>query len=225
MRKPEKTGWFNDININPVRLLLTRHGETQWNAEHRIQGHTDLELSERGVKQAEALAERLAGAEVSAIYSSDLSRASRTAAIILERMPNGARHIITPLLRERNWGIFEGKTWEETEKELPEEIRRLRSHPLDFTPEGGESRGDVIVRINEFLNTLVTEHRGERVIAVTHGGVSSLMIKIMIGMDLSNITPFRVENCSVSVMDYVRENTWFVQCLNDMSHLDDFRII
>jgi len=225
MRKPEKDGWFNDMNVNPIRLLLTRHGETQWNAEHRIQGHTDLDLSDRGVKQAEALAARLAGAGISAVYSSDLSRAVRTAAIILDKLPTGTPHITTPLLRERNWGVFEGRTWKETEEQLPEEIRRLRRHPLDFTPEGGESRADVMIRIKSFLSALVDRHPAENVLAVTHGGVSSLMIKLMIGMDLSNITPFRVENCSVSVMDYVRENTWFVQCLNDMSHLDDLKII
>lgn len=219
-----KESLFGNLTSEPTRLLLTRHGATDWNKEHRIQGHSDIDLNAIGVSQAEALAERMKDSAPSVIYSSDLIRASRTASIIQKGIP-GSRHIVTTLLRERNWGSFEGKKWIEIENEFPKEIKKFHSHPLEFRPEGGESRGDVLKRIEEFLADLMSEHAGEFVVVVTHGGVCSLMIKLMIGMDLENITPFRIENCSISVMDYIREDTWFVHCLNDMSHLESVKIL
>ena len=87
-------------------LLIVRHGETEWNAEGRIQGHTDIGLSTRGAEQARSLAERLAGLQIDAAYSSDLKRTSETAKLAL-----GGRDIAlqeTPMLREYHKGAFEG---------------------------------------------------------------------------------------------------------------------
>lgn len=222
--KDGKESLLGKLEGKATRLLLTRHGKTEWNADHRIQGHSDIDLNEEGVAQAEALAARMNGSAPSIIYSSDLIRASRTASII-QKNNHGSRHIVTPLLRERNWGAFEGKKWLEIENEFPKEIKMFHSHPLDFRPENGESRGDVLKRIEEFLAGILQEHPGEFIGVVTHGGVCSLMIKLMIGMDLENITPFRIENCSISIMDNIRENTWFVHCLNDMAHLKGAKIL
>jgi len=207
-----------------LRIFLTRHGETVWNAEHRVQGHTDLKLNDRGISQAERLAARIEGLNISTVFSSDLSRAADTAKILLKKLPGAAYHS-TFLLRERNWGVFEGKTWQDIESHLPEEIRELRSHPVDFRPEGGESRRDVLDRIEKFVGELIENHWNQDVILVTHGGVSSLLIKYMTGMDLANITPFRIENCSISVIDRFDNGAWLVQCLNDMSHLEELKII
>src|SRR3954452_24611267 len=92
-------------------LLLVRHGETDWNAEGRLQGHTDRPLNEYGRRQAKELAARLAGGHVDAIYASDLSRARETAEIVGERL--GLTVVIDPDLRETNWGTWEGLTGDE----------------------------------------------------------------------------------------------------------------
>lgn len=207
-----------------TRLLLTRHGETMWNVEKRLQGHTDIELNATGIEQAEALAARLAGANPVAIYTSDLSRAAKTAAIIKEKNPV-SELVKTPELRERNWGAFEGKKWREVEEAMPHEIEKLRTNPFDYQPVDGESRADVLARIKKFISGVIARHPGDFVVIVTHGGICSLMIKHMMGMDLGSVTPFRVENCSVSVVDHIREDVWFVHCLNDMSHLTDVKVI
>src|SRR6185437_6606991 len=93
-------------------LLLVRHGETDWNAERRYQGHADVPLNDRGVEQARELAEQLAGERIDAIYSSDLSRAHATAEIVGERL--GVPVVTDPDLREIDVGAVEGLTFEES---------------------------------------------------------------------------------------------------------------
>jgi broad specificity phosphatase PhoE len=93
-------------------LLLVRHGETDWNAERRWQGHADVPLNERGRDQAERLAEELENARVDAVYSSDLSRARETAEIVGARL--GVPVVLDPALREIDVGSREGLTWPET---------------------------------------------------------------------------------------------------------------
>jgi broad specificity phosphatase PhoE len=87
-------------------LLLVRHGETDWNAEGRLQGHTDMPLNDLGRRQARALADELAGDGIEAVYSSDLARASETAEIVAERL--GLPVGLDPDLREKDWGTWEG---------------------------------------------------------------------------------------------------------------------
>ena len=106
------------------RWLIVRHGETEWNAQGRIQGHTDISLSETGIQQARLLAERMGDVKLDVAYSSDLARSAETARQIL-----GQRTVplhTTPRLREFNKGVFEGLTPEETGQRYPELYRRLR---------------------------------------------------------------------------------------------------
>ncbi|HXY21336.1 MAG TPA: histidine phosphatase family protein, partial [Burkholderiaceae bacterium] len=94
-------------------LLLIRHGETQWNAQARIQGHRDIALSERGLRQAQRLARFLSGQAIDAVYASDLARASQTAQPLADalRLPV----CLDARLRERGFGLFEGSTYEEAQ--------------------------------------------------------------------------------------------------------------
>ncbi|MDX6487199.1 MAG: hypothetical protein QOF43_2352 [Gaiellaceae bacterium] len=133
-------------------LLLVRHGETDWNATGRLQGHTDRPLNDFGRRQAAELAERLAGENVEALYASDLSRARETADILGARL--GIPVVVDPDLRERNWGSWEGLTGSERdavefEGEAPEEHR---------------------ARILAAVQRIAAEHPGKKVVVVTHGG-------------------------------------------------------
>src|SRR2546423_7111092 len=135
-----------------VTLLLIRHGETDWNAEHRWQGHADVPLNERGREQAKALAEELAPEGVDAIYASDLSRARDTAEIVGERL--GVPVVLDPDLREIDVGSREGLTGDE-----------VGDRPWDG--EAHETHGERILRA---LRTIAERHPGQRVAVVSHGG-------------------------------------------------------
>ena len=118
-----------------TRLLIIRHGETAWNAERRIQGHTDIPLNDTGPQQARALAEALTDSPIHAVYSSDLQRAEETGRIIAAS--HDAKVITTPQLRERHFGHIEGKTFIDFEVHFPEESLRWRKRDPNWAPPGG----------------------------------------------------------------------------------------
>jgi broad specificity phosphatase PhoE len=156
-------------------LLLVRHGETAWNAEHRWQGHADVPLNARGREQALALADQLAtDGRVDAIYTSDLSRARDTAEIV------GARLRVPVFadrdLREIDVGPFEGLTAEETKA---------------FEGWQGEPVAAHAQRILRAVGRIAERHPDERVLVVTHGGS---MRRIREHLELEG-GPF--ENCVV----------------------------
>lgn len=134
-------------------LLLVRHGETDWNAERRYQGHADIPLNARGREQAQALAEQLAGEALDAIYSSDLSRARVTAQIVGDRLDVPV--IADPDLREIDVGDVEGLTFEE-------------SRDLDAWQ--GEPKEHHAERMLGAIHRIAERHPDGRVLVVTHGG-------------------------------------------------------
>ncbi len=155
--------------MGATTLLLIRHGETAWNAEHRIQGHLDIPLSLTGIQQAARLANRLAGEPIAAVYSSELARAWLTAEPLAERL--GLDVIAEPRLRERSFGIFEGQTLDEIERNHPEDFRRWRARDSAWAMAGGETGQVLIDRVLQALHDLAARHAGGTVAAVTHGGV------------------------------------------------------
>jgi probable phosphoglycerate mutase len=135
-----------------TELVLVRHGETDWNAEGRLQGHTDRPLSDYGRGQARRLAEELAGEQFDAIYASDLARARETAEIVGARL--GLPVVLDPDLREKDWGNWEGLT--STERLGVELV--------------GESTEQHQIRMLAALGRIAAKHPYGRVLVVTHGG-------------------------------------------------------
>ena len=134
-------------------LLLVRHGETDWNADGRLQGQTDRPLSEYGRRQARRLADELADEHFDAIYASDLSRARETAEIVGERL--GLPVLLDPDLREKDWGTWEGLTPVERDR-------------VEFVGESTEAHQERMLRA---LRRVSERHPdGGRVLVVTHGG-------------------------------------------------------
>lgn len=133
-------------------MLLVRHGETDWNAEGRLQGHTDTPLNDYGRRQARALAERLAGQQFAALYASDLARARETAEILGGVLGLGVE--LDPGLREKNWGTWEGLTPSER----------------DAVELAGESSGAHRERTLATLRRIAERHPDDRALVVTHGG-------------------------------------------------------
>lgn len=156
-------------------LLLIRHGETAWNAEHRIQGQLDIPMSPLGMLQAARLAECLSSEPVDAVYSSELSRAWLTAAPLAARL--GLDVIAEPRLRERSFGVFEGLTLDEIAARHPAEFAQWRARDLAWRPEGGESGQQLIERVLSAVADIVARHCGRTVALVSHGGVLDVVYR------------------------------------------------
>jgi broad specificity phosphatase PhoE len=152
--------------LTPTRLLLARHGETDWNSVGRWQGHADPPLNERGRRQAAELADRLAGDGIAAVYSSDLARASQTARVVAERL--GLDVVEDPGLREIDVGSWSGLTRAEVEQRFPEGYARWLGGEIGHD---GETREQLAVRVVDATQTIAGRHEGETVLLVTHGGV------------------------------------------------------
>lgn len=153
----------------PATLLLIRHGETAWNAEHRIQGSLDIPLSPTGIWQAGRLAERLAAGHIDAIYTSDLARAWLTAEPVAARL--GLELRVDIRLRERSFGVFEGHTLEEIAARWPAEFVAWRERDPAWAMPEGESGAEFIERVNAALHDITREWAGATVAVVAHGGV------------------------------------------------------
>ena len=194
-----------------------RHGETEWNAVGRIQGHSDIPLSQTGRDQAHAVARRLAEAPLDVVYSSDLSRASETARIII-----GDRDIplhSTPELRERYYGVFEGLTVKERKDQYPDMFAASLVNDLDFAPTGGESPRATCARMTAFVAGLRARHPDETVLIVGHGGSLRAAIIALMEFPLDANWRFVMSNCSLSVFDTYPDNA-ILRLYNDTSHLD-----
>jgi probable phosphoglycerate mutase len=158
-----------------TRLLLIRHGETAWNAEHRIQGRLDVPLSAAGVWQTGRLTQRLADEAIDAIWASDLSRAWMTGAPLAEA--RGLAMVPEPRLRERAFGIFEGKTLEEIAAEYPDELAAWRLRDVRWRIPDGESGAEFITRVLDVLHEIAVEMAGRTLAVVTHGGVLDVIYR------------------------------------------------
>ena len=142
----------------PTRIILARHGETDWNRERRWQGHSDRPLNDTGREQAETLAAELAGRPIAAVYSSDLLRAHETARIVADRL--GLDVVTIPGLRERRFGSWEGL----------QDVEVERLYPGFNGPPDGESRAEMIGRVLDSLESIAHANRGRTVLVVSHGG-------------------------------------------------------
>lgn len=148
-----------------TRILLARHGETEWNRLGRWQGQADPPLNEMGRRQSEALAEQLAGDGIAAIYSSDLRRASETARIVGGRL--GLEVTENAALREIDVGSWSGLTRAEVRERFPEGFARWLEGEIGHD---GETREQLTDRVVAAVESIARAHPGETVLVVTHGG-------------------------------------------------------
>jgi broad specificity phosphatase PhoE len=150
-------------------ILLVRHGETDWNLQRRVQGHSDTPLNDNGRDQALALAETLDDAGLDAVYASDLLRARDTARVVADR--KGLEVQLMPELRERHFGTWEGLT----DTEIYERFPDAKSHAWWGD---GETKEEMRTRVLAALHQIAEEHPDGRVLVVTHGGpVRTLLIE------------------------------------------------
>ena len=197
---------------------IVRHGETEWNRDGRIQGHTDVPLSELGKRQVKTLANRLAECKFSAVYTSDLSRAIESAEIIV----NGREISITTDedLREFSYGDWEGITLQEAEERdagLFAELMKLENN--EFAAPGGESTPQVLARVRRFYaNTQKLHDVDEDILVVAHGGSIRALLVCLLELPDELFWQFRVDCGSLSVISG-HAGSRVLDLWNDTGHL------
>lgn len=180
------------------RIVLVRHGQTEYNREGRWQGSgADVPLNDAGrseaARVAAALAERYAG-RVAAVYTSDLERARQTAAILAARL--GLEAIDEPALRELSHGRWEGLTHAEVLARWPDEHAAYQASPYDVRRGGGDNYQDLERRLWPALEAMADRHLGERVVAVSHGGPIRLALSTILDRPLVDRDELGVANGS-----------------------------
>ena len=179
---------------------LVRHGQTQWNLQGRIQGHTDVPLGELGRRNVRAQAKRLDGLTFAAVYASDLSRTVETARILVNDADVSVQ--TDPNLREFSYGQWEGLTPEEVQARDSEGFgQRFNQRDVDFAAPGGESAIQLLQRVHRFYVKAASVHGPEEnILVVAHGGSIRALTLCLLGLSDEHFWRFRVDCASLSVI-------------------------
>jgi probable phosphoglycerate mutase len=203
-----------------TRVYLVRHGATQLTAENRFAGAVGVDLSEEGRAQVRRLADRLAGDDIDAIYTSPLSRTMETAAILAA--PHGLAPVAEDGLREIGHGHWEGLTRAEVEERFPGEYESWEEDPVTFAPDGGETGLAVLARALPVLRRIVVRHEGTTVLVVSHKATIRLMLASLLGMDARGYRDRLDQSpASLNVVDFRDASRARLMTFNDVSHYVD----
>jgi 2,3-bisphosphoglycerate-dependent phosphoglycerate mutase len=200
-----------------TRICLVRHGETEWNAERRIQGQIDIGLNDTGLRQAAAAGRWLKPAGIVALYASDLKRAWTTAGAIGAALGLAPQPV--PELRERCYGIFEGLTYAEAEARHPAAWAAFERRDADYDFETGESLRTMFARVTGRLRALAAAHRGESIAVVVHGGVLDIVNRFMRGNPLETPRDFLIPNAGLNWVVLV-DGVWGIESWGETAHLE-----
>ena len=199
-----------------TRMILIRHGETVWNRERRMQGHSDSALSETGLRQALALGRRMKEIAFTALYSSDSGRAHATARSIAD--VSGHTVIVEPRLRERHFGVFEGLTGPEMQLRHPEAYERFKSRDPHYAVPGGESATAFRDRALACLHEIAHRHVNECIVVVTHGLVCDIAYRAAHGIELMAPRTFDLVNAGLNEFHFDGAG-WHLESWGDARHL------
>ncbi len=211
-------------------LYLVRHGETEGSEIKRYKGSIDVPLSPRGEEQIKRSSEfihkhiqksnalrhtdylkdlhsnisinRSDSAALTAVYSSSLNRALRSAEIVAE--PSGLKPVVVPDLRERCFGVWEGMTFLEIKDKYPFEFEKWAGNPLRYSPPDGENTLDVRDRVIKAVEGIMDNHKtqAENIAIVAHGGVNRIMLCHFLEIPLEHIFRIEQDNAAVNIIEF-----------------------
>ncbi len=197
-----------------TRLILVRHAESEMKGCYV--GRLDPPLSVRGRAEAAALARRMAGQSLAAVYSSPLKRALTTAQMIAAS--HGLEVITIAELAELDFGDWDGLTYQEIAEIAPEWFNRWLTNPAAVHPPNGETLLEMSLRVMESINGIIVAHPGRIVVVVTHGGPARVIVCHALGIPLSEQWRIRQDLAAVSWLDF--DERWAtLSLLNDTCHL------
>ncbi|MCS6906815.1 MAG: histidine phosphatase family protein [Anaerolineales bacterium] len=202
-----------------TRFILVRHGQTEWNRVERFRGQADVPLNEVGLKQAEATGKRIAREwQVSAIYSSPLSRALRTAEAIATYSSVPVQP--HPNLTDINYGDWQGLSPEEVAQRWKDELDRWYHQPHLCRIPNGESLEDVRQRILQAIRLLAKQHLGQTIVVVGHTVINRVLLLAILGLGNDRFWHLRQATCAINVFEE-EEGDFTLVSLNDTCHLND----
>ncbi len=203
----------------PTRVYMVRHGATELTAEDRFAGSTDVTLSAEGRGQVAALAVRLEGETLDAVYTSPLRRTVETAELLAA--PHGLEPTIEPGLSEIDYGRWEGLRRTEVQSRFGEEYELWQEDPLTIAPRNGESGINVLNRALPVIRRIVEAHRHRTVAIVSHKGTNRLLISSLMGFDVRGYRDRLDQSpAGLSILDFMSESRARLRLLNDVSHYE-----
>lgn len=204
-----------------MRLYLVRHGQTDWNVQKRAQGHTDRPLDSVGLQQAKMVGKAFLDHPVSRILTSDLLRAKQTAEEVARRVKLPVE--VTPNLRERGFGEWEGQNFAEIAIRFGFEADFRGVTRNEVTPPGGESFVEVWQRLESVVEDV--RNRNEDTAIIAHGGTCSLLMAMFLRGDVHLSNAFRFSNASINELEPRPDGGLRLIRYNDVSHLAGVEVI
>jgi probable phosphoglycerate mutase len=206
--------------MKATHFCLVRHGETDWNVERRLQGHTDIDLNDQGRQQAQQMAQALKAIDLQFdyLYTSDLMRAANTANAI-EHLFN-VNAIADTQLRERHLGSLQGLTIEDAQRLKPELWQIHMQRNLEHDLVGGESIKQFASRIHGALEKIRRIHAGKTILLVSHGGALDMMYRLACNQPLEAEKAVSVPNASLNWISH-DGTSWKVERWADTRHLEN----
>jgi probable phosphoglycerate mutase len=203
-----------------TKICLIRHGETAWNTERRLQGHTDIPLNVRGALQARQMAQALQDIKLTfdVLYTSDLKRASDTANAIVELF--GIEAQVDSALRERHFGALQGLSIPEAPALRPDIWQAHIARDLEHDLEGGESIQQFALRVQNALEKIQVRHTGKTILIVSHGGTLDMMYRIASKQALNTERIVSVPNASLNWITHSESDGWAIGQWADTRHLE-----
>ena len=199
-----------------LKIILIRHGKTDWNGEWKLQGHSNIELSPEGIAEAELLAANFPFQTVNAIYSSDLIRAKATAEILAQRF-NLQIHT-TSALRETNFGDWEGKTLAEIKKIDPINYENFFTNPEALKINNAENFSQVQQRAMHAIKKIIAAHQNGNIIVVAHGAINRTVLCSVLEIPLKKMWALSQFNTAVNVIRF-EDEVFTVDLINSTAHL------
>ncbi len=198
-----------------TKLILVRHGETEWSYQKRYCGFTDIELNEKGRQQARRLFKRLSKEKIHKVYSSDMKRTVQFAKIVFKDLP--VEELLD--LREMNFGIFEGLTYQDIMEKYPRVYGEWLGSPLDIIITQGEGLKILARRVRKALRRILSQNSNKTVAVFTHGGPIRVILCDILRLDLKEIWQIEIGLASISIIEFVKVKGK-IHLLNDISYLN-----
>ena len=199
-----------------LRLYVTRHGETLWNTQKRLQGWKDSDLTEKGIKNALSLGNRLKDLEFQSIYASPSKRTLKTVNLI----KGGREQLIIEdeNLREINLGVWEGQTHDDLKEKYPEEFQAFWNTPHLYTTSSGESFYQLRERVNNFLNRIISEHENGNILIITHTVFIKALLSHCKDLSIERLwdPPF-IHDTSLSIIE-IKDGEIEIKLEGDITH-------